>query len=242
MSTRRRSRRRSTSGAFFNCLTILALGGILCVVVWYTLIFTNPTTPLNPLAPAETAGPSPTPSITPIRLPATFTPEPSATPQPTTTPNPTSSPLPTSTVFSIVTPPTQNLTPTATQVFAFSVQAGNPIAIQNVTHPELACAWLGVGGQAIDSNGAPLVQLIVSLGGEFAGQQVNEITLTGSAAQFGYGPAGYEFKLADAPAASNDDLYIQLLDQNGQPLSAQVFFDTFDSCDKNLILVNFIKN
>jgi hypothetical protein len=63
------------------------------------------------------------------------------------------------------------------------------------------------------------------------------MTLTGIA--LNYGRAGYEFTLADKPIASNDMLWVQLLDQIGAPISEKVYFDTYAECEKNLIIINF---
>jgi hypothetical protein len=243
MSTRRKSRRKSSGGeALFNFLTILMLVGVLCVSGYFLIVYLNPQTPLNPYAPVPTIVPSPTATITPIQLPPTFTPAPTKTPAPTNTPRPTSTELPTQTPFSIVTPTVDpNITPTATPNFRFAVQPGNPLAIQNVVHPELGCSWMGVGGQAVDLSGAPLVGLVVGLGGVLETRTFDLLTLTGTAAQFGYGPGGYEFKLADAPLGSAGTLFVQLMDQDGTALSDRVFFDTFADCDRNLILVNFVE-
>jgi hypothetical protein len=98
---------------------------------------------------------------------------------------------------------------------------------------------MGVGGQAIDLSGAPVLGLVVQLGGNLQGNLLDLLSLTGSAAQFGYGPGGYEFTLADEPITTDETLYVQLLDQAGQPLSDRVFFDTTDSCEQNLVLINF---
>ena len=61
--------------------------------------------------------------------------------------------------------------------------------------------------------------------------------LRGALAQ--YGPSGYEFKLSDAPVDSIQNLYVQLLDQADLPLSEKFYFDTFNDCERNLVLVNF---
>jgi hypothetical protein len=64
------------------------------------------------------------------------------------------------------------------------------------------------------------------------------ISLTGVA--LNYGRVGYyEFTLADEPIASEEALWVQLLDQSSTPLSKRIYFETFESCDKNLIIVNF---
>jgi hypothetical protein len=69
------------------------------------------------------------------------------------------------------------------------------------------------------------------------GETIDLITISGTAPQ--YGQAGYEFKLADQPVDSVQNLYLQLLDQADLPLSEKYYFDTFNDCEKNLILVNF---
>ncbi|HSV86480.1 MAG TPA: hypothetical protein VLH85_07885, partial [Levilinea sp.] len=63
-------------------------------------------------------------------------------------------------------------------------------------------------------------------------------TLTGTALK--YGEAGYEFTISDENIfASKGDFWIQLIDQQRNPLSARVVFDTFDDCARNLIIINF---
>ena len=234
--------RRASSALIFNLLTVLMLMGICVVLGYFVIVFNNPQSLINPYRPIiiPTIPPTPTITNTPIQLPPTFTPVPTRTPQPTDTPNPSATPLPTFTPFTLFTPVPGEETPTPESKYPYLVQAGNPIQVQNVTHPELGCEWMGVGGQAIDQNGAPIVGLVVQLGGTLGGFTQDMLTLTGSAAQFGYGPGGYEFKLGDGPVASNDSLYVQLLDQEGLPLSDKIFFDTSADCEKVLILVNFV--
>jgi hypothetical protein len=118
----------------------------------------------------------------------------------------------------------------------------HPLAIQNVVHQDLGCNWMGVGGQVIDERGAPILGLVVHLTGTLDGRSVDMLTLTGSAAQFGYGPSGYEFALADEPIPSSNQMYVQLLDQSGAPLSDQILFTTFADCNRNLILISFVSS
>jgi hypothetical protein len=54
-----------------------------------------------------------------------------------------------------------------------------------------------------------------------------------------YGPGSYEFELATEPVASEQTLWVQLFDQAMLPLSDKVYFDTFDDCERNLILIQF---
>jgi hypothetical protein len=160
---------------------------------------------------------------------------------------PTFTPMPTSTLFTIATAtpsPTVTITPTATIPpggYPFELQKGSPIAIANIYHPELACNWMGVGGQVVDMSGAPVTGLIVRLGGDLPGVKFPEVFMSLTGVALNYGRSGYEFTLANEPIASNDSLWIQLLDQAGVPISEKVFFDTYKSCDKNLIIINFNK-
>jgi hypothetical protein len=82
-----------------------------------------------------------------------------------------------------------------------------------------------------------VLYLSIKLGGSLNGEAIELITISGTAAQ--YGPSGFEFKLGDAPVDSTQSLYVQLLDQADLPLSDKFYFDTFNDCQKNLVLVNF---
>jgi hypothetical protein len=68
----------------------------------------------------------------------------------------------------------------------------------------------------------------------------NEIIVSGITPA--YGKSGFEFKLGTVPLSSKGELYIQILDQAGLPLSNNIYIDTFNDCSKNLVLVRFKKN
>lgn len=238
-------RRRSGGGCFsllLNILTVILLVGIGCVTLTFITIFNNPqANPIVAFRPIviPTVPPTLTPTITPQQLPPTFTPEPSPLPSATPTLRPSSTPLPTETPFSLVTPPTQNPNATPTSAFPYVVQEGNPrYADYSVINPTLGCNWMGVGGQVFE-NGVPKQGLVIELGGSLEGFTINALAVTGIAQN--YGLAGYELPISDGPIASNKTLYIQLLDQSGAPLSDKIYFDTFDTCDKNLILINLLR-
>ncbi len=238
-------RNPGVGAAVINILTFFFLLGTIAVAAYFLAIFVNPQSALNPFPPIiiPTIEPTPTATPTPIRLPPTFTPQATQTPAATNTPRPTSTDVPTSTPFSLVPTATPDLSPTPVPNYPYAADEGNPLAIQSViVHGNLGCAWAGVGGQVYNASGAPVPSLVVRLGGELNGAPVDELTLTGLAAQFGYGPSGYEFQLADAPFESDGELYVQLLSQDaGTPLSDRVYFDTFNDCDRNLVLVNFVE-
>lgn len=120
----------------------------------------------------------------------------------------------------------------------FVLHSGDPVAISNVGHTELGCKWTGVGGRVFDLSGAPITQgVFIQLGGTFDGKPVEMLGMVGMVNY--YGPGSYEFVLGDDPMNSEQLLWVQLIDQANLPLSDQIYFDTFSSCDKNLILINF---
>ncbi len=53
------------------------------------------------------------------------------------------------------------------------------------------------------------------------------------------GEGGYEITLGDHPVDSKGTLWIEVVDNIGNPLSAKIPFDTVKDCSKNFILVNF---
>ena len=57
-----------------------------------------------------------------------------------------------------------------------------------------------------------------------------------------YGASGFEFQLGDAPKDSINSLYLQLRDQGGMPLSENVYINTYNSCDKNMVFITFREN
>jgi len=119
------------------------------------------------------------------------------------------------------------------------VREGSPAAISNIYHPELGCNWMGVGGQVVDMSNGSVTGMIIRLDGKLPGVTIPEHLMSLTGVALNYGRSGYEFTLADHPIASRNSLWVQLLDQAGIPLSKKVYFDTFDSCDRNLIIIDF---
>jgi len=232
-------RRRRSYDAIWNVLTIIVLLVTLCVGAIIIFIFFNPSTPLN-LYPPPTEIPLPGPP-TATNAPL-FTLEPSWTPTIvistlTPTPRPTNTPLVTATLFGlptvITTTPGATLTPGG---FAFAVMPGSPSAIPGTSfHPDLGCEWIGVAGQVLGMNGEPIRFQIVHLGGRVENTPVDALMATGMAPA--YGPAGFEFIIADRLVGTTDTLWIQLEDVQGLPMSDRIFFDTFADCNQNLIVI-----
>ena len=236
-----RSRKRIFSW-IWNILTIMVLLATVCLVGTFFYIFNNPQAGFNLFPPPDLPEANSLPTLTPTALqvlPATWTPTFTATPTTTHTPQPTLTLTPTDTPIPQLS---ATATPTGTlsaDQMPFSVSNGSPAAISSLTfHPEAGCNWMGVAGQALDMSGAPITSgLVVKLGGILGGAEKDFTGLTGTALQ--YGEAGYEIVLASKPIASSNTLWIQLVDTAGIALSPQVYFTTKDTCDKNLLIINF---
>lgn len=232
---------------FWNLLTVIILLGIVCLAGVVGLIYVNPYILLNPFPPptqpALVVIPTlilPTSTRTPLLLPPTWT--------ATVTGQVAASSTPTVRVVtaapSLVVPSVTGSgarTPTATlkivSAYPFALQSPPAAIGGSVLYPERGCKWTGVGGQALDMQGRPALGISIQMGGTLDSKPVFQTSLTGTALK--YGPAGFEFALADAPLASKNVFWVRLVDQAGIPLSDRVYFETFDSCEKNLVVVNF---
>lgn len=117
-------------------------------------------------------------------------------------------------------------------------QPENPFYLPNFNHPDAGCHWTGVAGQVFDESGAEILDLTIILGNRLDGDKNQLAAITGLATAYGLG--GYEIQFLDKTFESSDMYWVQVFDQEGQPVSKQVFFDTFDDCEKNLILINFV--
>ena len=230
---------RRSSEMVWNVLTIALLLVTVILASVVVMLLVNPNSGLNPFPP-------PTEIVIPPTLTPTNTPrvvfQPSWTPTraedvPTKTPRPTNTPFMTETPFGMPSlTPTRTFTPAP---YNFAIQQGSPVAIPNVFYPDLGCSWLGVGGQVLDMSGGPVVGLTVRLYGTLNGQSLELVTLTG--VNQAYGDGGFEFKLADAPVDSVRSLYIQLFDQADLPMSDKIYFDTYNDCQRNLIVINIVQ-
>lgn len=238
---------RPLSLALWNVLTVLALLGTFTSIGAFLVIFEDPYNTINPFPPPTlpvaltfpTLSPEPLREIAPANLPsesASATPEPPPTFTPTQTPG--NGELPTL-ALPITLSPSPTPRPTATPGgFAFVPQEGSPNAIPYSIYSEVGCSYSGVGGRVLGLDGGPVTPgVIVRLRGFLNGRSVSIDTLSGTATQFG--ESGFVFQLGEQPFASSNLLYVQLLDQSYLPMSSQVYFDTFDTCDKNLVFITF---
>jgi len=191
-----RSSAGQTSRMIYNVLTIVALLASVCLCLGFLGLFVNPNSAINPFPPPTAIQPlqMPTATWTPIQLPATWTPSVTIEPSTTWTPQPSVTPgvintiavLPTETSrFTATSTPRPSATPRPTGApFTASVVAVDGGAILG---PEHGCSWWGVGGQATDLQGKPIVGLVIKLAGFLSGQQISMLTVTGTAPVYGQG-------------------------------------------------------
>jgi len=167
--------------------------------------------------------------------PATPTSEP-YTPTPGITATPSDTPEPTATATAKPT-----LAPT---LVPYSLQQMNPYYLKNFTHEELGCDWLGVAGQIFNAEGQVQKNIVIRAGGEINGTPVIEemvMPLAEPDIDLAYGPGGFELTLADAVADTESEVWIQLFNLEGDPLSEKIYLSTYEDCLKNLILLNFVE-
>ncbi len=94
-----------------------------------------------------------------------------------------------------------------------------------------------MAGQVITGEEGGTLDVWVKLGGQLEGSPIDMISLPGSAP--GYGGGGYEFVLGDEPIASENLIWIQLIDPSEHPLSDKIYLETSDSCEENLLIVSW---
>jgi hypothetical protein len=230
--------KQSSRLELWDMLSILVLLMTALIGVYFVLIYLYPNSALNPL-PASPFDPNapPTPTITPIQLEPTWTPTIAISGTETPTLVPTQTLEPSATPLSLVTP---TITPLPTKTPKRPFSATVTYIDSSIIHPDLACNWQGVGGTVVDSNNADMSGMVIRIAGTYNGKTKSEPTVSGVA--LAYGKSGYEFFLGTVPIFSRGELYIQILDQAGLPLSDNIYIDTYNDCSKNLALVRFKKN
>jgi hypothetical protein len=224
----------------WNILTVIVLLGICVLAYFFLSVYQNPAVLPSSFLPGviPTAYQTPTPTATIILQPPTWTPTLTLQPSPTRTKAPTWT-----SVAALITP-TITLTPIATPV-ATAANTGTALPASYVityqasttTHPDLACKWMGVGGTVMDVNNKPLQFQTIQLGGTLSGKAVTGQVLSGNNPV--YGTSGFELKLADSAVDSQQTLWVQLFDNNGKALTDKIYFDTFNDCKKNLVMIVF---
>ncbi|MBG0784238.1 MAG: hypothetical protein H0S79_03970 [Anaerolineaceae bacterium] len=133
-------------------------------------------------------------------------------------------------------PPTETptATPTETPEPIFVLQPGSPMYMANFAHPAAGCDWSGVGGQVFDSGGTPVAGLFV-----IAGDDTGQLWAAQTGLSTAYGPGGYELQITEQVTGADQLFWLQVVNDSGQPLSEQVYFNAFQDCGRNLVLINF---
>lgn len=181
----------------------------------------------NPLDPKPTATAKPTLlAIDPTEA-AEITPNVTLTPTHTQKPTLTDTPAPTLT-----------FTPTPTEKPMPYVLRGTPTGYPNaMLFPQYSCEeYLFIGGEIWDLREAPVSGLTVKLGGTYGEETIDLSSVSGEVTV--YGTSGFGFVI-DNQRIRENRIYIQLLDESGQPLSAQTFITVTGNCDTNLVIVNY---
>lgn len=217
MATPRRSQPPKKSGFFGVVFLIGIMGGL----VWLTMLIFG-------WGPYTSVVVDPTPSLTAISI---FSSGSTVTPSQTVTQ--------TAAVNHTLTPTlTPTVTPSPTLELMPFILIGEPELMSSaLLRPSLGCEWLIIAGQVWDLQDAPVRGMTLHLFGELDGYEIDRFSLTGSATT--YGESGYEFTLENVLVDSQDSIFIQLVDSNGIPVSHPYELETYNDCQKNLILVNF---
>jgi len=123
--------------------------------------------------------------------------------------------------------------------YLFTIQEGSPFYLANFAHPAKGCSWTGVAGQVFDEQSQIIKDLTVLIGKIAATEKDHEwYSMTGTATA--YGDGGYEIQVMEAPRNTTQAYWIQIVGESGESLSDRIYFDTFEDCQKNLILINFV--
>jgi hypothetical protein len=231
----KRRKRRQRSDIFWNFLTICTILASIGLIGALLMIYSNPFISINPFPPPTlpVLVVIPTSTATPVLLPPTWTPTIAMVTETPVPPTSTPEILPSETLAAATIFPTAS----GNSIYTFGLQAAPSAVSSDTFKPKTGCTWQGIAGQVIDMQGRHLVSIGIQLKGTYNGKTISTQTISGTHTE--YGDSGYEFQLGTTPIASTGLLSIQLVDQAGLPLSEQVIFDTYATCDKNLVLINF---
>lgn len=117
----------------------------------------------------------------------------------------------------------------------YNLQSIEPVYTTNFVYPEAGCDWMGVAGQIFGDDQDPQNDLVVVVEGAVNNNMVEVLGYSGLAQA--YGPGGYELKLSQVNKPGL--FWIQLFDQQGNPLSDIYSFQMDGTCEQNLAIINF---
>lgn len=249
-------RRTRGQASFYNLVTavtlILTLGVCLAVVFFARSAdfgrsqLAEPTVFLIPSQTPTLKGPTPnatwtasptvtmtfTPTITKTTTP-TETPTVTATSTATNTPTITPTFTPSNTPTVTNTPqPTNTAPPTATQEVSNQyARAGSTVFTSNYAN-SAGCAWTGIAGQIFDVNGVPQNGVRVQVWNS----DFTFIVVSGNMP--GYGGDGWWEQFISNELVEGR-WFVQVVDENGGPLSPSVTVNLKTNCSQNLAIVKF---
>ncbi|MEN8241400.1 MAG: hypothetical protein ABFS17_05730 [Chloroflexota bacterium] len=233
-SDRSQNNTKHSSGCVFKFGTLVFLTGTLLLLGFFVYTYLAPNNPYNPFPPAEGNSQSipPTleilPSHTPILIPTTTA---SLTPEILAS-TATLLPPPTEAVITILAPTTA-----PESALHFTAQTGTPVY---TAHPN-GCDGIYLAGNVIDSEGNPLAGMLVIAAGTLGDTPLEtEPSLSGLHPEFS--PSGWQIKLSDTLLDSSETVYVALYSlDSADPVSELVYVDTYNDCDRNMIMVNFVQ-
>jgi hypothetical protein len=223
--------------------TIYFLISTLALAAFFVIVFLDPNSSLNPFPP-------PTPTATPETqsqalddtagsvAESAVPPAETATPtldseDETAMPTVTTAPYPTPTDVILATPISSE-TPEAS--LFFSAQEGSPSYLPYSG----GCDGLYVAGNVIDIDNNPVMLMTIRAAGTLGDQTIDLEALSGSDPD--YTASGWEIKLSDTLVDTSGTLSVALYAQGSRaPVSDIIFFDTFNDCSKNLVVVNYVQ-
>ncbi len=209
-------------GWFYLAVSKIFGAATIVLALYMGYLMLNPQTPLNPLPP-PTPLPTPTLFILPVQAVVMDTAVVPTMPQiATPLPEATQTPLPEDSLQVTLAP---NEKPFI--LLGESVQyAANDSAE--------ACDGIWIAGRVFDLNGAPIAGIPILITGE----GFQEIQVSGTYTDFG--DSGYRVRVANNPV--RQPFSVTLLDPTtAQAISDDIAFDTRETCDSNLIIVDFIQ-
>jgi hypothetical protein len=117
-------------------------------------------------------------------------------------------------------------------------QPGTPVAINDFLQIEESCVGMEIAGQVFNNN-EPTEDLIIKVSGSL-GAEDDILIYAISGGEPRLGPSGYRINLSDQLEHSTNSVFIQLINSSGVSISPSLPVETYDDCDQNLIIVNFI--
>ena len=125
--------------------------------------------------------------------------------------------------------------------YKYIVQEGSPKYTSNFNYLDKGCAWQGVAGQVFGKDNVPVKELVVKVFGTWNGEEISSSGVTGMVEGRPYGRGSFEIVLGDIAIDSTEPLYIQIFNARGIALSEPFQFVTKAKCNRNLVVINFVR-